>query len=60
MMISRSVEDNGYYCRVLFNEAPFIVCFLEDNLGFITEITNNEYESAFQTEVEHNNEEHNV
>ena len=46
------VDGCGYYCRVLFDEAPFIVCFWEDSQGFVRELTNEAYEQAFQDYVE--------
>ena len=51
-----SVEEYGYYCRVLFDEAPHIVCFRECGQGFIYELTNNEYEMCFLDYVEQSEE----
>lgn len=39
-------EGFGFYGRVLFDDAPFLVCFREDSNGFVTEITNEQYEAA--------------
>ena len=41
-------EGMGYHCRVLFDGSPHIVCFVEDSQGFVTEITCDQYEVAFQ------------
>jgi len=45
-------NEGGYYCRVLFQEAPFIVCFVEDSQGFVTELSSDEYEAAWAEWVE--------
>ena len=46
------VDGNGYYARVLFNEAPFIVCFVECPSGAVFELSNEQYELAFQEYTE--------
>ena len=45
-------EWYGYYCRVIFDDCPFIVCFREDNLGFVHEISSEDYEAAHAEYVE--------
>ena len=47
-----SVQDIGYFSRVTFDEAPFIVCFVEDSQGFVTEISNREFEDAEHDYIE--------
>jgi hypothetical protein len=47
-----SVEDVGYHARVLFDGAPFIVCFRESGDGFVSEMTNEAYELAHIDYVE--------
>ncbi len=49
-----SVDEGGYYCRVLFEECPFIVCFVEDSQGFIKEVDCHEYESIWAQWIEDN------
>lgn len=46
------VQSIGYYARVLFDEAPFIVCFCEDSQGFVSELSCNEYEAKHAEYVE--------
>lgn len=41
-----SVQEGGFYARVLFDHAPFIVCLKEDEQGFVSEITNEAFEVA--------------
>lgn len=41
-----NVDQNGYYCRVLFDDCPWIVCFVEDSNGFVTQVSNEVYEAA--------------
>jgi hypothetical protein len=47
-----SVDGAGYYARVLFEEAPFIVCFVECQSGFVFELSNEQYELEFQGYME--------
>lgn len=47
-----SVDDIGYHARVLFDDVPFIVCFVEDSQGFVSELSNSEYESRHAAYVE--------
>jgi hypothetical protein len=46
------VNEGGYYCRVLFDECPFIVCFREDEQGFVTEVTPRDYEAIWAHYIE--------
>lgn len=50
------VNEGGFYCRVLFDQCPYIVCFKQDEQGFITEISNGEYELAWLQYIEGNEE----
>lgn len=45
-------EYGAFYARVVFNDCPYIVCFVEDANGFVSEITCDEFEGAFQDYVE--------
>ena len=47
-----SEGDAGYHARVLFAEAPFIVCFRESCDGFVSEMSNEAYEMAHIDYVE--------
>jgi hypothetical protein len=47
-----SVDEGDYYCRVLFDDCPFIVCFREDAVGFVHELTSEAYEAAHAEYVE--------
>ena len=40
------VQAIWFYGRVLFDDCPFIVCFVENSDGFVTEISNSEFEAA--------------
>lgn len=55
MMLNGFVH--GYYCRVTFEDCPFLVCFMEDEQGFVHELTNDEYEAAHNEYIEDNEEE---
>lgn len=46
------VNEGGYYARVLFDECPFIVCFREDEQGFVTEVSPNDYEAIWAHYIE--------
>lgn len=52
-----STDGAGYYCRVTFEQCPFIVCFVEDTQGFVTELSCSEYEAAHADYVERSEEE---
>ena len=49
-----SVQDVGYHARVLFADAPFIVCFRENGDGFVSEMSSEAYELAHIDYVEAN------
>jgi hypothetical protein len=44
--------DIGFYCRVTFEGAPHIVCFVIDSLGFVSEVSNELYELRWLEHVE--------
>jgi hypothetical protein len=45
-------DAGGYFARVLFDESPHIVCFVVNSDGFVTEITNSEFEAYWAQHVE--------
>ena len=45
-------EGFGYFCRVLFDDCPFIVCFREDSQGFIHEVDPKDYEQIWVYYIE--------
>lgn len=49
-----SVDEGGYYARVCFAECPFIVCYKEDNQGFVTEVDCDDYEAIWAQYIEDN------
>lgn len=51
------VNEGGFFCRVLFDASPHLVCFVETESGFVREITNSEYEAAHADHVEQSEQE---
>src|SRR5690554_5076171 len=43
-----SVQENGYYCRVYLKGLEEPICFMENEYGFIFEISNEEFEKSFE------------
>lgn len=47
-----SVQAQGHYTRVCFDECPFIVCFHEDCQSFVTEVDCQHYEQIWAQYIE--------